>query len=50
MTIRELYEWAVANNCENLPLYLVDDQYESYYNLIIDNFEINRENGEVIIS
>lgn len=49
MTIKELYEWAVANNCETFDLYQVDDEGESYYNMTINDFEINKEEEEVII-
>ena len=55
MTIKDLYEWAVRNNCEN---YEVEIQYRDdggYYNgtcdLREDEIEIDRDkyNGVVII-
>ena len=55
MTIKELYEWAVKNNCENYEVEIQHRDDGGYYSGTADlresEIEINREkyNGVVII-
>lgn len=49
MTIKELYEWALENNCEDFKLYKTDDWGESITDVNPAHFEIYKDEKTVVI-